>query len=864
VALLALYSLAAWQAGGAGARARTPTATTALRIERMDQLPSGPRARGALGDVLLRNDRIAAVVTAPRVVAGKLIKPGVLVDAFPLGKPDHLQEVTPSLVVGGSGDPEPIVAQRVAPARLQGHAAVVAEATLQTHGTRLEVVTTFQVRPGEDFVRIETVVRNRGAVAVTTRLGDRLYFGNSPPFASGLGWVNTDITDQAGWIGQRVDGYAYAWAAEDPARLGTHFNYETIVESFYQGDTVPATAAALLPPGRSQSFKRRFHVVAGDFAQAHAAVLKGQGKPTGTLAVDIAGRELPGLKLRVESRQGALVIEHDPRLAVSELALEPGDYQVRLEHQGVRGPATPVSIAAGATQRLALSAPSAQRLQIEVVDDHTREPLFARVVLTGLGPTATPWLGPEDQSDGGADTVYARRTGGAQAVVPTGRYRLMATRGPEYTLGYRDIGPCPGPRAAAGRPIVESCPKVELPLRRVVDTRGWVAADLHLHAIGSPDSHARLEDRVISLVSEGIELAVATDHNQVTDYGPAVQRTGAGQHITTLIGDEVTTRGFKFGHFNVFPLPRDPSLADGGALPYNNTTPRALFEAAARINVPGVGRPVMQVNHPRMPPDIGYFDQVGFDPVRQRASDSRYDGNYDAIEVFNGTDLSLLGRVEQNLREWMALLDHGHRYTATGNSDSHRMRYEAAGYPRNYVRLRRQPLLGDDPRSSTSDRPGQIDPSQVVAAIKRGQVVVTNGPFLEAEILGAGPGDLARLPPAPAGRPRTVPLRIRLQAAPWIDVATLDIYQDGRRVDTVHLTSGGATTVRYDGTRQLPVSVDGWVVVVARGRRTFPDRLLPFNNVVALAFTNPIWIDADGDGKVGSRSVRRSTFEERR
>ena len=48
-----------------------------------------------------------------------------------------------------------------------------------------------------------------------------------------------------------------------------------------------------------------------------------------------------------------------------------------------------------------------------------------------------------------------------------------------------------------------------------------------------------------------------------------------------------------------------------------------------------------------MPPDIGYFDLVGFDPRTDRAQDPRYDKAYDALEVFNGTDLSILSKVEQ-------------------------------------------------------------------------------------------------------------------------------------------------------------------------------------------------------------------------
>ena len=59
-------------------------------------------------------------------------------------------------------------------------------------------------------------------------------------------------------------------------------------------------------------------------------------------------------------------------------------------------------------------------------------------------------------------------------------------------------------------------------LRSVVPP-GWVAADLHLHSSPSPDSRVTLAERVGSLVCNGIDFAVATDHNRITDLRPAVR-----------------------------------------------------------------------------------------------------------------------------------------------------------------------------------------------------------------------------------------------------------------------------------------------------------------------------------------------------
>ena len=63
-------------------------------------------------------------------------------------------------------------------------------------------------------------------------------------------------------------------------------------------------------------------------------------------------------------------------------------------------------------------------------------------------------------------------------------------------------------------------------LRHVVDTRGWISADFHVHSACSPDSRVSLRDRVYEFLADGVAI-VATDHNVVCDYAPYIQELGA-------------------------------------------------------------------------------------------------------------------------------------------------------------------------------------------------------------------------------------------------------------------------------------------------------------------------------------------------
>ncbi|MCA9016199.1 MAG: hypothetical protein KDA77_12775 [Planctomycetaceae bacterium] len=61
---------------------------------------------------------------------------------------------------------------------------------------------------------------------------------------------------------------------------------------------------------------------------------------------------------------------------------------------------------------------------------------------------------------------------------------------------------------------------------------------------------------MITIAGEGIELAVATDHNHISDYTQYQKAAGTQTHFHSISGDEVTTHN---GHFTAFPF--DPAKA---------------------------------------------------------------------------------------------------------------------------------------------------------------------------------------------------------------------------------------------------------------------------------------------------------------
>jgi hypothetical protein len=477
------------------------------------------------------------------------------------------------------------------------------------------------------------------------------------------------------------------------------------------------------------------------------------------------------------------------------------------------------SFVPGTPRDLVLDVSPGGELRVTIVDADGGKPLTARLLVHGLNGTVDPSFGPDYRASGAGPIIDALR-GDVTTPLPSGRYRVAATKGLEWSIDAKVVDISPG-----------HVTEVALAPRHVVPTPGVIGCDLHVHARPSFDSPVTPEDRVLSLVAAGVDFAVPTEHNIVGDYTSAIETLDVRAELLSVSGVEITTYNKGFGHFGVFPYPTWLPVP-----PFKHTTMSAIFRA-----VRGDPNRYFQLNHPRLPKGIGYFANIGFDPKAPRSHiRSRID--FDGIEVYNGYESEQPERVDRVLRDYWGLLDYGWRFTATGSSDSHRIQFRWAGYPRTMVTI--------DPHATVDDDAKPVDPLVVVANIKKGHATVTSGPIIELELAGAGPGDEVLTTDDPLHG------HLRVRAAPWIDVARIEVVVGGIVVqsfdvasrptqlgpETDSLQEAQARTVRFD--RDIDVAVgpaNGWVQVIARGWRRLDD-VLPFMPVPPLAFTNPVYV----------------------
>ena len=569
-----------------------------------------------------------------------------------------------------------------------------------------------------------------------------------------------------------------------------------------------------MKPGASASLSHYMLVAGGDIASVYKdyyAFNKTEG--TGTLTgvvLDSAGAPAADAEIHVLDAAGAYVnLAHADSEGRFSMALPPGDYSVQATSDTRPDPrAQPVSVEPGKNADVRITMDNPALLAFEVRDDQGRA-IPATVALKASPPVPSVvrnrkfyWF---KATGGGFDALHFSTTGAETIAVKPGAYTAYYSRGFEYEIAEQQITLSPGETVARS-----------ITLPRVVDTAGWLSGDFHIHSAPSHDSNDLVAWKVSGIAAMGLEVPVATDHDRVTDYAPAIHELGLDREVKSIIGQEITTQ--RLGHINAFPLLSDPAGRNQGAIEWLGLTGPEIFQAARDNN--GTPR-VVQLNHARESA-LGYLSYVGYDPETGKAADAKnFNFTFNAMEILNSSGYVSVPRL---MDDWISFLNRGHRVTGAGNSDSHSVYNLQVGYPRNFVK-------------SATDVPGDVVEGDFIQSVLGQHVTVCGGPFITATLAGAGPGDTVT---AKNG----AQLDITIQAPSWVKFDKVTVLEGGTEFLSLDVP-GNETPVRFKKTVDVNPAGDTWYVVIAEGAE---DLFPVYPGVHAYSFTNPIYVDADGNG----------------
>lgn len=796
----------------------------------------GPNATGRAGDWVLENDEVTFVIDGLGREVGFAESGGNLVDAADAKtRKDELGQ----LFTYFGAFPRQGVYAAIDARVLPDGSAVVEARGVELYEPALEVVTEYRLGPSDRALLIRTTLANKGTKAVTgLGLGDAIEWGGVEKLAPGkaVGFKGPSRGPYVAGVGRFV---SYAITSTDG---------ELAAESGGAWTDTEQRKDVALAPGEAVTYERVFLVgERPDVASVVSELTKASGGRVGALEISLTDER--GAPIRVPAGAKVVVGTPSARDVMTFVATEdgerfggelpPGKWRVGYAPSAGRrgdGRVTDVRVEAGETAHvsLAVSEPATVSLgpceQIASSGEARGRPIPCKLTIEGLAGAPDPVLGPAHVAGLAKNVVTLRPSQAATVPLPRGRYRVTASRGPEYDLQSLELDVAPSALAPF--------PPLRFTLRRVVDTAGYVASDFHQHTILSADAPVATRDRVLANAAEGLEVAVASEHNTIADLAPVVEELGLSAHLVAIAGVEVTSDASKrpFGHANAFPLVPRPDRPRSGAPRVRDRLASEVFADARAL--PG-GPKVLQINHPRAGKN-GYFDQLGFDPKTGLGSEPGYDASFDAIEVWNGRAAGQRARV---LEDFFALLRAGRPTTPVANTDTHGVVDEEPGYPRTFVRLARPPA------DEALDAWDGARAEDLVAAIReRRDVVLSNGPFLRVSANGAPIGGVA------AARAGAVDVKITVVTAPWVAVERAELrLASGAAGPSAPLTpkrdARGALIAT--ATFSIRANADDALVVIVSGTRPMRPVLSSADDseIAPWAMSGPIWIDADGDGE---------------
>jgi hypothetical protein len=712
-----------------------------------------------------------------------------------------------------------------------------------------------------------------------------------------------------------VNAYAAGYAGQNitPYSMLIPFTYAGVAGVYMY------RPPAQLGPEEQFTYTSYFVIGKGDVASVLDAIYELHGEPTGALGGRVidaqTSQPVAGASVVILDAAGQVVDQITADAGGSFLArLAPGNYQYtaltvdRLATApvgfsitaGVELGLAPIAMAPPATlvvsaiDELGRHAPAKIQLLGHVAaGDAGKDPRsFLYSLERGERQRPTAFDGTDRFIEGAWWTVDGR----VSATVRPGTYDLVVSRGPEYEIVQRAVVLRPGAFTAAQVALVPA-----------FKSDGWVAGDFHIHSQPSTDSGVPIADRVASCAAEGLEVAISTDHNYITDYAPVIARTGLDPWLLGIPGMELTT--FEMGHFNGYPLRVDPGSTRGGEFRWAGTPPQGLFDQLRALAV-DPARGIVQVNHPRQA-TLGYFAQFFIDqttgqpytptgllgifaPYGDEFRPENYSTDFDAIELLTGSRLEdvhtfrapdplppgpfpdpqpVPGQVVVGadgrpqfpgvVETWFTMLDRGHRATGMGTSDSHHLLGDEPGYARTLLYV-----------GAGKDIPGGYTRDDVIDAVRGHHAITTNAPFVEMTAGGGQIGDTVVV------RGGSVDVAIHVRAASWARVDHLVVHANSRVVADQAIPASQGTD--YQTTVHLDLAVDSWVVAEVTGSGNlfpvvsaveFPPldatvliralsqgldlSALPLTSslkpksthiVTPYAITNPIWIDVDGNG----------------
>lgn len=792
-------------------------------------LPKGKEVDGMIGDWIMKNDKVIAVIAAayPDREANQMVSSiqGAVIDFTTLASNnDQLVVYYPQ----GARVDIP-AADTIIVLSAKGKIIQLKAIRYATRRDPYTAETTYTLQDGKNYLEVSTVYTNTTSEIIKLKTADRLRCDNdltdvTPEGSGQLAYIYNKWYDAAYGIAV-VSGSLYTKAQEEKPKLT-----DVGLEVFYPGNSSVPEELIQLPAGEKISIERVL-LTGNDISDVQKVYSSVSNHPFISWGVNISdtkSKKISDAFIFVKNQNDKLVsASKSDRNGNAILYLEKGNYKfniTKLGHDTVfrdvtvaeNGGSSQFSLQPQTTISVTLSGPDGNEMPV-------------KIEFRGKTGTRDPFLGPSKRSKG-TGNLYFSNSSRFVIPVPPGTYEMAFSHGPEYDVIMKTVTIKRGEMS-----------QVNVVMKRSFSTRNWIVADMHNHTTGSGDSGAETESRVINLAAAGIEFAPATEHNRISTFTGVIKQLGLKKYIASCPGVELSGRPGPgdINHQIGFPVKIQDGKRGYGA-PKTDKDPYVQMK---RLYDYDNGEfKLMQQNHP----NIGW---LYFDKDRDGITDNGFGtaAITDVLEI-NGTVTDFPGiiagqRSRSRLLPWLQMLNQGYRILATANSDAHAMGH-GSGSVFSYVYTK-------------NDTPGEIDAVEIAHQVKSGHLVISNGPFLDVRVDGGLPGSDIR---CISGK---VNVKVKVFASNWCPVNTVQIVINGRADKAYIFSAEKNPELFHQGPmvfeQEIPVllSSDAHLIVIAYGKGQTVGKVQggPMRNALPIAMANPVFVDVDGNGFVANKDI---------
>jgi len=487
----------------------------------------------------------------------------------------------------------------------------------------------------------------------------------------------------------------------------------------------------------------------------------------------------------------------------------------------------------------------------------------ARVTVLPDDPGTLVYFGDEEEGAKGSLNNFFLYYGDRKIRLLSGSHHMLFSHGPLYALT-EETASVSATTDDEGNTTITTTPEtLDVTMDKIVDPGPYLSCDPAVKTSGSYNCAVSKRSRLMSVLAEGLDVIFAADINLVTNYDkytddlerqyrletgdkitidPDSVRVISGATVKNFVPDSLLQKGF--GEFTIFPIKWKKGVKGYGvgetgnrhfATVLDNIKNRSDKDIHAILSNPRAENP--------LPNGVvsGLFTSMNM-PVPATLSDPYFEktselgtgttnGDFGMMEILAGNEYGQYLMVRQ---DWFNILREGRALIGCGGSGYVVNAPEFSGSPRTWVHY------GSDP----------YDEDTFIQEFTAGHSFISTGPFLDVTAGDKLPGDTV------AASEGTVPLTIKVQAPDWIPVNELRIVVDGTVVQTIDLSTESGP-VRYSATVPVVVpSSDSFIVVecgatladIAAGILPGGNFSIVYPNTEPIAFTNPFFVDGDGDG----------------